>query len=165
MTRFLIVFRHGKSDWEAQGGSDHARGLARRGVRAARRMGRYLRETGQVPDFVLTSSAVRARTTAELATAAGDWGAPIEVRDDLYLASVDTVVAAIEGVADEVTGLVVTGHQPTSSALVAHLTGADEPEFPTAAMARIDFDGPSWNPLGAGRLAWLVVPRELDDRS
>jgi phosphohistidine phosphatase len=162
MTRFLIVFRHGKSDWAAPSGTDHARPLKKRGVRTARRMGRYLRETGQVPDLVLTSSAERARRTAELAAEAGEWGAPIEVRDDLYLAPVDAVVAAIEATDDGVRGLVVTGHEPSSSALIAHLTGEEEPRFPTGAMARIDFEGSPWCPLGRGRLAWLVAPRELD---
>ena len=162
MSRFLIVFRHGKSDWGASGG-DHERPLKKRGIRAAKRMGRHLTETDQVPDLVLSSSAVRARTTAELALEAGSWGCPLHIESSIYESSIGAVLEVVRAVDDSVKGLVVTGHEPTSSALVATLVGGRAPTFPTAAMARIDFDV-SWSGVdaGVGRLAWVLTPRELD---
>ena len=38
----LLVFRHGKSDWDADYGVDFERPLALRGQKAARTMGRFL---------------------------------------------------------------------------------------------------------------------------
>ena len=45
----LILFRHGKSDWDAPYANDHERPLANRGKEAARCMGRLLSHTRQVP--------------------------------------------------------------------------------------------------------------------
>ena len=70
----LLVMRHAKSDWGAPLGDDHERPLADRGVKAARRMGCFLTDSGSVPQLVISSTAVRARTTAELAAEPGETG-------------------------------------------------------------------------------------------
>ena len=80
----LMILRHGKSDWNAGASSDHARPLNRRGTGAAMTMGRLLTRLGEVPDLIVTSSAVRARETALLAADAGDWGCETIEVDDLY---------------------------------------------------------------------------------
>jgi phosphohistidine phosphatase len=56
--RSLILFRHGKSDWDAPYGSDHERPLAHRGKEAAICMGRMLSQAGQAPDLAVSSSAL-----------------------------------------------------------------------------------------------------------
>ena len=71
--RSLILFRHGKSDWDAPFASDHERPLTNRGKEAARLMGRFLQQTGQIPDLAVSSSAQRARDTQQLAARAGHW--------------------------------------------------------------------------------------------
>jgi len=162
MMRSLYVLRHGKSDWPA-GGRDHERPLKQRGRDAARRMGRVLTLNEQAPDLVLSSSAERARRTAELAREAGEWDAPLEVRSELYEATPGEVVAVVHEAGPEVRRVLVVGHQPTCGALVAILTGGADPSFPTAALARIDFEGATWSCVepGRGRLAWLVTPKLL----
>lgn len=82
--RTLLVMRHAKSDWNADYGRDHDRPLNQRGVRSARYMGQLLSEEGKVPDLVITSTAVRARSTAQLANDAGDWDAEIVLDSNLY---------------------------------------------------------------------------------
>ena len=82
----LILFRHGKSDWDSEEPSDHDRPLAKRGRKAAKAMGKFLALAGQVPDSAVTSSAVRARSTLEIAmeagagTAASGWHGPFTRR-------------------------------------------------------------------------------------
>ncbi|HMF03267.1 MAG TPA: phosphoglycerate mutase family protein, partial [Acidimicrobiia bacterium] len=74
----LILFRHGKSDWDAaDAGDDRARPLARRGRKAAERMGRFLARAGQVPDVAITSPALRAAETLRLAMEGGGWSCPV----------------------------------------------------------------------------------------
>jgi len=58
----MLWMRHGKSDWDAGYGRDHDRPLATRGEKAAKAMGTALANAGFLPDFVLSSTAVRART-------------------------------------------------------------------------------------------------------
>jgi len=155
--------RHGKSDWGVAEGDDHERPLALRGERAARRMGRYLTTAGQVPDLVLTSSAVRARTTAELAAKAGKWGCELRVCDGLYLANPGAVLDHIAELAADQLRVMVVGHEPTSSALVSWLIGGREVQMPTAAVACVELAGDSWTGLdqGCGVLRWLVTPKTV----
>jgi len=163
MTKRLLLFRHGKSDWSAEYGSDHDRPLARRGIRAAALMGRYLAELGQVPDAVLCSTALRARQTLELAAEAGSWKVPVELREELYATSAGEVVELLRDRDDDRRSLLLVGHEPTWSTLAGGLIGGAGLKFPTACMARIDLDVASWSALAFDRgvLVWLVTPKLL----
>ena len=114
----LLVMRHAKSDWGAASGGDHERVLARRGIKAARKVGRFLTDSGTIPDLVLSSTAVRALTTAELAANAGKWGCDIVTSRDLYASDPERALEVIRengGVADR---LLIAGHEPTWSTLI-----------------------------------------------
>jgi len=163
MTRSLFVMRHGKSDWSAPEGGDHERPLKRRGRRAAEQMGRLLTAADCAPDLVLSSSAVRAHTTAEIACEAGQWDCPLEVSRELYEASPAGVLEHLRALGAELQRILVVGHEPTCSELVGALSGSPPPSFPTATLARVDFELASWDLVVAdsGRLAWLIPPRAL----
>ena len=91
MTLFLYVLRHAKAEsLPPPGGGDHERALKGRGRWAARVVGGFLTRIGEAPELVLSSSAVRARKTAELARAAGDWSAPLELSEAIYAATTET---------------------------------------------------------------------------
>jgi phosphohistidine phosphatase len=162
----LLLLRHAKSDWGADYAGDHARPLNGRGRKDAPRMGRFLAATGPLPDLCLTSTAVRARTTLQLAHAAGGWQAPIEPTADLYHASPATVRRVIEGVDDAVGTLLLTGHEPTLSETVEGFTGGLA-RMPTGALACIDFAVGTWEEVdwGDGTLRWLVTPKALKKAS
>jgi phosphohistidine phosphatase len=157
----VILLRHGKSDWDAGHGSDHDRPLAKRGRSAAARMGAVLARIGQVPERVLTSSAVRARETIDLAAGAGNWTCPVEVVPEFYASSPASVLERVRREDDDVSSLLLAGHEPTWSALASDLMGGGILRFPTAAMARIDLEIASWNAAGTdrGTLVWFLIPR------
>lgn len=159
----LIFLRHGKSDWNATYGTDHSRPINKRGEKAAILMGQFLKKTNQIPDSVITSSAVRALTTAQIASEAGSWGCAIRVTDSLYGASPNEVLQEIRREPDKADILLLAGHEPTCSESVGMFIGRAFVRFPTAAMARIDFDVASWDQVdfGHGRLSWLVTPKLL----
>lgn len=161
--RVLLVMRHAKSDWGEGAESDHERPLAPRGVKAARRMGRLLRESGATPDLVLSSTAVRALTTAELAAKAGGFKCPIVAEGALYASDPDRVLEVVARVDDGVRRLLIAGHEPTSSELVRRLTGGVV-RMPTAAVACLDLADGGWADLAPGRctLRWLVTPKMLE---
>ncbi len=163
MSRSVFLFRHGKSDWDAAYPTDHERPVAPRGRKAARLMGRFVRDTGQAPDLVIASSALRARSTAELAIEAGGWASGLEVEPRLYGASASTILELAQALPEDLASVLFAGHEPTCSTAVGLLTGRVNLRFPTAAMARIDFAGDSWERVRAGRgtLVWLVPPRLL----
>ena len=160
----LFVLRHGKSDWRASYETDHLRPLAERGVAAAQQMGRFVSASGQVPERVISSSAVRARTTAELAIAAGQWQCPAVYTDALYGASVASVIDLVRSEKEATSSLLLVGHQPTWSELISDLVGGATVHFPTAALARIDFATDRWVEIASasGTLRWLVTPKLLE---
>ncbi len=157
----IILFRHGKSDWNAEYGGDHERPLNERGHDAAKMMGTLLARLDQVPDRVLTSSAVRAQETVKLAALAGSWTCPVEIVPEFYASDPATVLQRIHAEDDAASSLLIAGHEPTWSTLAAGLIGGGWLRFPTAAMARIDLDVDSWGAVDAGKgmLVWFLIPR------
>lgn len=155
----LLVMRHAKSDWDA-GADDHERPLAERGVRSARKVGRFLARAEMVPELVISSTAVRARTTAELAAEAGGWGCPIERTSAFYDTDPGSVIAEIAA-REAPPRLMVVGHDPTWSELVSLLAGGGAVRLPTAAVACLELPMNSWQAVapGMGRLVWLVTPK------
>jgi phosphohistidine phosphatase len=161
MGKQLILFRHAKSDWDAGIDDDHERPLNKRGRKAARAMGKALTRSAQIPDAVLTSSAVRARATLELAAAAGEWPCEQRVSSELYENSSARVLELIQREDDAIERLLLVGHEPTWCELTTRLIGGGSIRFPTAAMVRIDFPVEQWRHVVAGRgeLIWLVPPK------
>ncbi len=159
----IIILRHGKSDWDAEFGADHDRPLATRGQKGARKMGRFLTTSRTVPDRAITSSAVRARETLATAAEAGGWTGPARVTDALYEATPQAVLAEIQAEPDDADTVVVVGHEPTSSALVALLVGGGRVEMKTATVARVDVAVETWADVqpGRGALAYLLPPGAL----
>jgi phosphohistidine phosphatase len=160
----LILLRHGKSDWQTDyGGDDRARPLARRGRKAAKTVGRFLGRSGQVPDGAITSPAVRAADTLRRAMKAGSWTCPVRTAAGLYGGGLSGMLAEIRKEPNTTRLLLAVGHEPTWSEAVTAFIGGGRVQFPTAAMARIDFELDRWEDVepGAGALAWSVPPRVL----
>ena len=160
--RQLMLMRHGKSDWDAGVPNDHARPLAPRGVLSAQRMGEVLRQMDLIPDLVISSTATRARSTAELARITGGWDTRLVLEDSLYGASVSETlsVAARLGAGHE--RVMLVGHQPTWSMTVHHLTGA-RVAMRTATIADIELPISEWTqvPNAHGTLVALLQPRHF----
>lgn len=158
----LMLLRHGKSDWDAGIARDHDRVLAPRGIRSARRVGAAMSRSDLAPDRVISSSAVRARATAELALEAGGWDCTLEVTERLYATDVPGALSVIQ---EQDTGerLLLVGHEPTWSSLASALIGGGRLAMVTAGWVVIDLAAQSWNDVrpGTGELRLFVVPRWL----
>jgi phosphohistidine phosphatase len=160
----LILLRHGKSDWDADyGGGDQDRPLARRGRKAAQRMGRFLARASQVPDAAITSPARRAKDTLRLAMEGGGWACPVRTAAALYGGGVSGLLAEVRSEPATTAVLLAVGHEPTWSEAVSAFIGGGEVRLPTGAVARIDFDVGGWDEVGPGTgvLVWSVAPRLL----
>ena len=159
----IILFRHGKSDWDADYGADHERPLADRGRKGARKMGRFLVTSGLMPDRAITSSAVRARQTLAVAAENGGWTGQARITEALYGARPEDVVREIAAEPDDASTVVVVGHEPTFSQAISLLIGGGRIGVKTATMARIDVDVERWADVhpGRGTLVWLLSPGDL----
>ncbi len=159
----LLVMRHAKSEWGSPTSRDHDRTLAPRGLKAARRMGKFISASGVAPELIVSSTAVRARTTAELAAKAGGWGGSITTDPNLYASDVERVLDVVAGVDPDVNTLLIAGHEPTWSSLVGWLIGGGRVSMPTAAVACLDLPQGGWTDLGQAtcELRWLVTPKSI----
>lgn len=162
----LVLMRHGKSAYP-DGVADHDRPLAPRGIREAGLAGDWLRANLPAVDAVLCSTATRTRET--LAHSGVD--APVRYVARLYGGTPGTVIDEINGISDDVTTLMIVGHEPTTSSvalLLAGDAGTDvaaveriEDKFPTSAIAVLRVPG-RWAGLeiGGAALAEFHVPRK-----
>ncbi len=128
MARQLWLLRH--ADAEPHGTrADSERRLTPRGERQARLAGVALARTGVTFQALLVSPKVRARQTAELA--AQEWGEevgeePPTLQTHAPLAGGFDAAQALDALAgtDADARLLLVGHEPDLSGVVAELTGA-----------------------------------------
>jgi len=161
----VLILRHAKSSWKHAGLDDHDRPLNKRGQRDAPRMGRLIAGADLVPELICSSSAVRARTTAESVATACGYAGKIEILRELYLAEPSVYVELLAGLDDRLSRVMVVGHNPGMADLVEELTGAIDP-FPTAALALVRLPIEGWE-AAVGRLRGDLInlwrPKELPD--
>lgn len=169
----ILVLRHAKSRWDEPDTTDHERTLTPRGVEAAKRMGRLIRERGWLPDRILCSTAARASATLDLVMA--KWperAAPtVDHTSRLYMASPQQLFEAARAQAAGCRRLLLVGHNPGMGTFVLRLAGAGEPsalaaveeKFPTAALARLGLDLDQWRNAewGSARLLDFIRPKDL----
>jgi phosphohistidine phosphatase len=171
--RTIFVLRHAKSDWNDPSLDDFDRPLAPRGLAAAPRIGRFLRDRGFVPERVLCSTAARARATWNLVAKEIGTAPAAELSDALYLAPKQKILAMVRALPDDCASVLVVGHNPGLHDLVLGLAGAKsnakllkriERGFPTAAFAVLVFDVDRWRNVAdyGGRLETFVRPKSLD---
>ncbi|HXV60515.1 MAG TPA: histidine phosphatase family protein [Vicinamibacteria bacterium] len=157
----LMLLRHAKSSWKDETLDDHERPLNKRGKRAAPLMGRLIKKEALVPDLIISSTAVRARRTAEAVAETSGYARAVELDEELYLAPAGKlldVAARVPG--DTVRRLLLVAHNPGMEDLVAMLSGRSE-RFPTAALAVFELSVDRWRDVALGvetRLVSLFRP-------
>jgi phosphohistidine phosphatase len=151
----LLVIRHGRAAAPRQGVPDDERALTPDGERLFARCARGIARLVPKPDALVASPLLRARQTATLLAAA--WGG-VDVELDAVLAAggVDAILASLENHPPEAT-VVLVGHEPTVSALVAELVSArgEAMAFEPGAAALIEVASLARR---AGRLIWFLPP-------
>ncbi len=161
----LLVLRHAKSSWKDPDLEDHDRPLNKRGKKDAPRMGKLLREENLIPDLILSSTAVRAQSTAKAAAESAKYKGKIHLDERLYLADPATMVSVLKEVRDtSACKVMIVAHNPGQEDLVRELAGGQGP-FPTAALAHMELPIETWEEFELttkAKLVHLWRPRELE---
>jgi len=168
--RHLILLRHAKAVASSPDG-DFTRWLAPRGREQAAAFGRWLPAQGFAPDLVVSSPAVRASETADLALKG--FAKPPARRDEpaLYNATALDILAIARAAGGEARSLMIVGHNPGLAELAIALAGAGNPvarksmaeKFPPCGCAVLFFPaagGSALVPWGT-RLEAFVTPKTL----
>jgi len=137
----LVLVRHAKSDWGDPGLDDHDRPLNDRGLRDAPAAAQRLAATGLRLDALLSSTALRARTTAGFFGAA--LGRDPELDEQLYGAPARTVLSA--AVARGADTVMVVAHDPGMTVLAERLSDGGIGHMPTCAVATFRWATDDWD--------------------
>ena len=171
MTQELLVLRHAKSAWNTDARTDFDRPLSKRGRRDAPRVGRFLAGKDLVPDYVVSSPAMRARQTVLAACE------PMGIEEDdihwderIYHASTGRLMDVLTECPQDAERVMITGHNPGLEMLVQTLCRHRVPMpddyklMPTAAVAHLEIPVP-WRELdgGVAELISLTRARSLRD--
>ena len=141
----LFLVRHAKSSWGDPTISDHDRPLNERGYRNAPEMGRRLSDRGVSPDVLISSTALRACTTAEIMAGSINFPKDQIVFDrTLYHASATELQEYIGGLDDSHFSVMLFGHNPGMTSLVSHLYGLALDNLPTCGVVYLKFSVESW---------------------
>jgi phosphohistidine phosphatase len=168
----LTLLRHAKSGDDGTVARDFDRPLNAKGRRAARAIGRHMRDQDLRFDAVLASPAARVAETLREVEAAYGPGLEPRWEKKLYLATPDDLLDLVHEAPAEAGSLLLVGHNPGLEQLVLRLVphGADdvrsevEIKYPTASLAEMVFPVERWDQVsdGGGDLVRFVRPRDLD---
>ncbi len=168
MTRpkILILARHAKSSWEDIGLSDHDRPLNPRGRRDAPRMADRLAERGPSPERIVSSSAVRARATAEVfLDRLGLSSEDLVIEPAIYGADCADLIEIIRSLDDRYDCIMLVGHNPTFVEVAGRLDPGCVGHLPTCSVVTLELDGGGWSDgrEGAFRLLDFDYPKKDRD--
>src|SRR5687767_5170630 len=90
----LLILRHAKAASDLPV-ADHDRPLTARGERQAKDVGRWIKEQDMVPQLIVTSTAARAATTAELVADTCGYSGVIEQDSAIYMAESGALLETI----------------------------------------------------------------------
>lgn len=145
----LTIIRHAKPDRDNPNLSDFDYPLSKRGFSDAEAMGIFLKQRGIVWDLVISSSAKRALTTAEILLDKMGLVSEILLKEfAFYNTSAYDVCKVIEANDNSIDSLALVGHNPTQQSLVQHYTFGVVADFPTMAVAILSFNIDNWVNIG-----------------
>ncbi len=158
----LYLLRHAKSSWDDPAQTDFERPLNKRGLKAAPFMGELMAKKRFEPSVIVSSPAMRAKTTARLVKDAGSFSADIIFEKSIYEASPNALRQVISEISDNHSSALLVGHNPGIEGFIRYLTGDLEP-MPTAALAVIELEIEKWDEIndGNGELKAVYRPKEL----
>jgi len=159
----VLILRHAKSSWKHSELADHDRPLNKRGKRHAPLMARLLKKNGLVPDNIISSTAIRARATAEAVAKASSYDGEIVLNKSLYAAGSEAYLGVIHDLSDEYVRVLIVGHNPGLEELVELLTGEIH-LMPTCSLAHVKLNVDKWSDIDnkiIGQVAEIWRPRDL----
>ena len=136
----LILVRHGKTQPLEQGQLDFERPLHDDGLLNSSKIGKYLFDSEKFPNIILSSPAKRAIETSTLISEQLGYDSnKIHLNDELYEASVRTMLHTVNQLKSDWKCVVLVGHNPVISYFAEYVSGEEIGELATCGVVIIDF--------------------------
>ena len=113
-------------------------------------MGKLLENKGLVPDLIISSSALRARTTAEIVAEECEYRGEtkIALEHSLYEAKPKDFMNIVKRLSDKYNRVLIVGHNPTIEEIIQTLTDSlDDVLMPSSALAHLSIPIEKWSDL------------------
>ena len=147
----LFILRHAKSSWKYPELKDFERPLSVRGAEEAPLMGARFRDKGRQVGCIITSPAVRAKTTAQLfADAIGFPRDDISSNPELYFAGKGMFLKAASLVDEEFSSAMLVGHNPAITEFVNAMTGSEINNVFTCGLVEMALPVEHWSEVRMG---------------
>jgi phosphohistidine phosphatase len=146
--KHLFIIRHAKSSWDDPLQKDFDRPLNKRGQRDAPFMAKRLSLNPNKPQFIFSSPALRAITTATIFAAELKMVGDFFVQNEkIYDASLNDLLGVVQKIPDAVQNAAIFGHNPGLSHLAAHLSG-EYFDMATCSVVHLEIMQDSWTLVG-----------------
>ena len=159
----LYLLRHAKSSWDDPELKDFERPLASRGLRDVPEMASRFQNRGSHVECIISSPAVRAKTTAKLL--AEQIGFPVDEvasNPELYFAGAGMFLKAARLLDDHFDSAMLVGHNPAITEFANMMSGADIDNIPTCGLVQMSLDIDSWGDIeeGSAQLVEFDYPKK-----
>lgn len=142
----LTILRHAKSSWDDSSLPDHDRPLNARGKRDAPIMAERLRHAGIRPSLILSSSAVRAWSTAKKVAQEISYPAEFLQRDEaLYHAGLSRLLQILNEQDEGFNSILLIGHNPGLTDFANYLVPDLTDNLPTCGFVSVIVKNDTWD--------------------
>lgn len=146
----LVILRHSKTE-KINPAGDQARELTKPGRRWATEAGREIFEAAGMPDLLVTSNAIRAVQTGDLAAEAMQFAGERRVIPEVYGATENELIEVIQRFSDGFEKIVLVGHNPGLEELSNSYRGGKATDhLPTAGWMIVELEAAKWSDAKSG---------------
>lgn len=157
----LILVRHGKSSWKYDV-ADDKRPLKERGFKDGKLIAGAFEKFYVPPVRIWTSPAVRAYETAKIfQETLNVEEKDFEIKSSLYTFNKQDLLNVIRSCSDNITKLMIFGHNPAMTGVVNQLGDKEFDNIPTTGLTVLDFDVSSWKDVTKGKTILNLFPKNL----
>ena len=162
----ILVLRHAKAVRKAPPSlSDHERPLDKLGENDALDIGKLIKEKDIIPSLIISSTALRAKTTAELVAKGCSYQGDIVLNQSLYEAKTKDYLSILHTLPDKYNSLLIVGHNPTVEDIIQMLTDSvDVVTIPSGVLAHLSLPIEKWSDFSKSKVEEQqhnVVLREI----
>ena len=167
----LFLLRHCEAYQFEENKSDHEKQLNENGRKCARLLKNWFEKKDIVLDYILTSSANRTLTTANIIFS--NYENKICQKKELYLCDYKEILKELKILDNNLNSVIIVGHEPSISESLKFLISYCRPDleyvtkslYPTGGLSVINFNVTNWNKIDekTGILDAFITPQYLEE--
>ena len=167
----LFLLRHCEAYQFEENKSDHEKQLNENGRKCARLLKNWFEKNDIILDYILTSSANRTLTTANIIFS--NYENKISKKKELYLCDFKEILKEVKLLDNSFNSVVIVGHEPSISESLKFLISYCRPDleyvakslYPTGGLSIINFNIANWNKIDekTGILDAFITPQYLEE--